>query len=131
MNSKKHIFYALGLFLFLIGFIILDEACALPDNFYKKEKVTSVKAAKTESTDPKESYFEVIVNGDGVDLAYVYVLSGGKWLNAAMLLNIKVEGVSRLLPEDLQDEDAEINEEPIDDDLNNYNEPDELSIDEE
>jgi hypothetical protein len=41
---------------------------------------------------------EVHVNGEGIDLAYVYVLENGEWVNLALKLSIaNVDGVSRVL----------------------------------
>ncbi len=88
------------------------------DNFYRVEKVSSVSAMKAGGSSASDSYFEVVVNGNGVDLAYVYILSGGKWLNAAMLLNIPVNGVPKILPSDLQNEEVEPFEGEIPDDNN-------------
>lgn len=74
------------------------------DNFFRGENVHAVKALKAAGSNPGDQYFEVLVNGSGVDLAYVYVLSDGKWINAAIQLNIPVESVPKFLPDDLQDE---------------------------
>lgn len=37
-----------------------------------------------------QDYWTVRVNGEEIDLAYVYVLEGGKWTNLAMKLEIEV-----------------------------------------
>lgn len=86
------------------------------DNFYRVEKISTVSAMKANGSSDSDSYYEVVVNGTGVDLAYVYILSGGKWLNAAMLLNIPVKGVPKILPSDLQNEEVEPYEGEIPDD---------------
>jgi hypothetical protein len=52
-----------------------------------------------------ESYYEVLVNGEGVDLAYVYVLAGETWMNLALHMGLPVRDVSETLP-DLPDEEA-------------------------
>lgn len=80
------------------------------DNFYRVETVSSVEAVKADGSNPADAYFEVLVNGNSVDLAYVYVISDGKWLNAAMYLNIPVEGVSKFLPSDLRNEEIDPSE---------------------
>lgn len=77
------------------------------DNFYRVETVAAVTSAKAGGSAPSDPYYEVLVNGSGIDLAYVYVQSGGRWMNAAMLLGIPVEGVPEILPSDLQNEEVE------------------------
>ena len=48
-----------------------------------------------------QQYWEVKVNGEGVDLAYVYFLNkDGKWKNLAKELDIKVKDVPKKLPAD-------------------------------
>ncbi|HOP28159.1 MAG TPA: hypothetical protein PKZ64_01215 [Spirochaetota bacterium] len=74
------------------------------DNFFRSENVHTVRAEKAAGSTPGDRYYEVLVNGNGVDLAYIYVLTGGVWINAAMSLNIPVESVPRILPSDLQDD---------------------------
>jgi len=76
------------------------EPCG--DSFYRTEYVSTSVAVK--AGDP---YYEVRVNGKGVDLAYVYLLSGDRWVNAAMLLDIEVTGVPENLPGDLRDENSD------------------------
>jgi uncharacterized protein YecT (DUF1311 family) len=46
--------------------------------------------------------WELVLNGKGVDLTYVYVHVKGSWVNLAVLLNIPAENVSALLPADTQ-----------------------------
>jgi hypothetical protein len=45
-------------------------------------------------------YWEVLVNGEAVDLAYVYVPHGGRWLNLAILLDIGASDVPTTLSVD-------------------------------
>ena len=45
--------------------------------------------------------YSLAVNGEGVDLAYVYVRHEGKWTNLAKLIRLKVHSVPRVLPADL------------------------------
>lgn len=44
------------------------------------------------------SFWEVVVNGDGIDLAYVYVRGAGGWENLAMRIGLQPAEVPRLLP---------------------------------
>ncbi len=46
-----------------------------------------------------DDYWEVHLNGKGIDLAYVFVQFKGTWVNLARVLDIPVEDVSTLLPE--------------------------------
>ncbi len=49
-----------------------------------------------------ENYWEIRINGKGVDLAYVYFQEKpGKWRNVAMKAKIDVERVPKRLPESL------------------------------
>ncbi len=81
------------------------EPCG--DSFYRTEYVSASVAVKAAGSDADDPYYEVRVNGKGVDLAYVYLLSDNRWVNAAMLLNIEVTGVPENLPGDLRDENSE------------------------
>lgn len=59
------------------------------------EAVSSVEAAEA----GYQNYWEVKVNGQGIDLAYVYYKTkGGKWKNVAKELNVKVHDVPKYLP---------------------------------
>ena len=59
------------------------------------EDVTTVEAVKVDY----QHYWEVQVNGRGIDLAYVYFQTkDGKWKNLAKELDIKVKGVPKTLP---------------------------------
>ena len=66
------------------------------DSGYTARKVASVTVGQP---DPK--YWEVRVNGQGVDLAYEYVLSSGHWKNIAMQIGLSVTGVTAELPRTL------------------------------
>jgi hypothetical protein len=67
------------------------------DDSYVAVMVESVTVAKP-PTDLHGPYFEVRVNGQGVDLAYEYVLSEGKWKNVAKLAGLRVVDVPAELP---------------------------------
>jgi hypothetical protein len=45
-------------------------------------------------------YWSVWVNGESMDLAYVYVMDGGRWVNLAEKISIDVEGVSSVLDDE-------------------------------
>lgn len=50
------------------------------------------------------SYWKVVVNGDYVDLAYVYVRNGRAWENLAMRIGLQPSDVPRLLaPQHIDD----------------------------
>lgn len=57
----------------------------------EKAKVKTVKKVSVEKVG--DGYWEVVVNDEGIDLAYVYVLEAGEWTNLAMLLSIDVDSV--------------------------------------
>lgn len=44
-----------------------------------------------------KGYWEVQVNGEGVDLAYLYFLEKDKWRNVAITLDIPVKGVPEFI----------------------------------
>jgi len=90
------------------------------DNFFKGEKVFNVIAAKAGGSNPDDQYYEVQLNGNGIDLAYVYILSGGKWLNVAMALNIPVESVPRFLSDDVPSDDLIQEELPSEENIEDY-----------
>jgi hypothetical protein len=69
------------------------------DTTSRREKVESIGIAQVE---PGSQYWEVQVNGEGVDLAYLYFQDKkGRWKNAAMEASIKVSDVPKYLPEHL------------------------------
>jgi hypothetical protein len=49
-----------------------------------------------------EDYYEVKINGHGIDLAYVYIAEGERWVNLAMRTGIKVVDVPEFLPEGIE-----------------------------
>lgn len=55
--------------------------------------ITSVEAVAT----GYESFWEVLVNGTGIDLAYTYIAYEGHWQNMAMILGLEVSDVSRFI----------------------------------
>ena len=61
-------------------------------------EIETIEAVKTDT----EDYWEVKVNGQGIDLAYTYYeKKKNKWQNVAMKLKIEVSDVSEYLPDDL------------------------------
>ncbi|HPS58773.1 MAG TPA: hypothetical protein PK514_11770 [Spirochaetota bacterium] len=79
------------------------EPCG--DKGYRSQKVLKVRTGWVDYDNA--DYYEVIVNETPVDLAYVYVLQQGKWTNLAMILEIGVSGVSRVMPETVKDKGQE------------------------
>ncbi|MGD9590762.1 MAG: hypothetical protein AB7Q37_17780 [Pyrinomonadaceae bacterium] len=67
------------------------------DKAVRSEAVQSIGLFKVEG----ENYWEIRVNGKGVDLAYVYFEKKGKWRNAAMAAKIKVQDVPKELSDSL------------------------------
>jgi len=58
------------------------------------EEIKTIEAVPT----GYQNTWEVKINGEGIDLAYVYFQTKkGKWKNAAKELDIKVQGVPRFL----------------------------------
>lgn len=49
-----------------------------------------------------EEYFELWLNDRAVDLAYTYVQQEERWQNLALILDLEVVEVPRILPEDLE-----------------------------
>jgi hypothetical protein len=63
-------------------------------------KLTKVKTLKARPVEGQEGYWELALNGDGTDLAYLYLESKekpGRWDNVAALVDCKTEGVSPFL----------------------------------
>lgn len=59
------------------------------------ENITEVKAVKVDYKD----FWEVQINGKGIDLAYVYFQTKkGKWKNLAKELHVEVDDVPKILP---------------------------------
>jgi len=46
------------------------------------------------------TFWEIELNGEGIDLAYVYVRTPGGWENLALALGLDASGVPRMLPPD-------------------------------
>ncbi len=65
------------------------------DKSIRTEEIQTIEAAPA----GYEDFWEVKINGEGIDLAYVYFKDKkGKWKNVAKELKIKVEGVPNQLP---------------------------------
>ena len=68
------------------------------DTTYRVEDVKVVESAFTDY----ENFWEVKVNGAGVDLAYVYFIDHtGKWRNMADRINLKALDVPKYLPDEI------------------------------
>jgi len=100
------------------------------DNFFRGENVLTVKAEKASGSNPGDQYYEVQVNGNGVDLAYIYVFSGGKWINAAIQLNIPVEAVPKFLPEDVPNDEITPEDIPSEENVEDYDSSSDLPMEE-
>lgn len=59
---------------------------------------TAVPVRRVEVRNPSGNYFEVTVNGEGLDLAYTYVPEGDRWRNLALAMGVEVSGVPEFLP---------------------------------
>lgn len=71
--------------------------CAPCDD--KGDKVEAVDTIDATLVDASKGYWEVKVNGEGIDLAYVYFRTkNGKWKNLAKEMGIKVSDVPKYLP---------------------------------
>ncbi|NOQ36699.1 MAG: hypothetical protein GQ569_12535 [Methylococcaceae bacterium] len=64
------------------------------DKQWTEESINSVKSEHT----GYENYWQVLINGKGIDLAYVYLETDGGWQNIAIMLSIEVSDVPKLLP---------------------------------
>lgn len=64
------------------------------DKDWTQENIASVEAEHT----GHGQYWQVLVNGKEIDLAYVYVETDGGWRNVAMMLDIEVSDVPQILP---------------------------------
>lgn len=72
--------------------------CAPCDD--KGDKIEDVKEVSAAPAGYQD-FWEVKVNGDGIDLAYVYFQTkDGKWKNLAKELDIKVDDVPKFLDKD-------------------------------
>ncbi len=71
------------------------EPCG--DTEFETEDIATIEAVKVDF----EDYWEVRINGKGVDLAYLYYpRKKDKWMNVAKKLKIEVQDVSKYLPSD-------------------------------
>lgn len=71
--------------------------CAPCDD--KGDRVEAVNTIEAVVVDAAKGYWEVKVNGTGIDLAYVYFeTDDGKWKNLAKEMSIKVKDVPKYLP---------------------------------
>ena len=71
--------------------------CAPCDD--KGDRVEDINTIDATVVDEDKGYWEVKVNGVGIDLAYVYFeTKDGKWKNLAKELDIKVKDVPKYLP---------------------------------
>ena len=85
-----------GAALIVVGQELRGYCAPCGDHAYTARKVASVDVGQ-----PDPSYWEVRVNGRGVDLAYEYVLSNGHWKNVAIAAGLNVTGVPAELPQAL------------------------------
>ena len=80
---------------FLTGKMQIRHYCAPCDD--KGDRVEDIKNVTAAPVGYQE-YWEVKVNGEGIDLAYVYFQTEeGKWKNLAKEMDIKVKGVPKYL----------------------------------
>ena len=80
---------------FLTGKMQIRHYCAPCDD--KGDRVEDIKDV-TAAPAGYQEYWEVKVNGEGIDLAYVYFQTkDGKWKNLAKELDIKVSDVPKYL----------------------------------
>lgn len=68
------------------------------DKGFKKEVVKTVKVEPLQ-----DNYHQVVVNGTGIDAAYVYVFEDEKFKNVALASKIAVHDVPETLPADLKE----------------------------
>lgn len=72
--------------------------CAPCDD--KGDKTEAVSKVEAVMVDAAKGYWEVRVNGEGIDLAYVYFKTkDGKWKNLAKEVGVKVNDVPKFLPD--------------------------------
>jgi len=60
---------------------------------------TDLSVKQTEVKNADAEFYQVFINGKGIDLAYVYIEQEGKWVNLAMLLGLDVSDVPKFLAE--------------------------------
>ncbi|GBC61791.1 hypothetical protein DENIS_2753 [Desulfonema ishimotonii] len=61
---------------------------------------TSLTVRGVEVRPASGSYYELAVNGKGVDLAYVYIRTDGRWRNLAMTVGVPVSDIPEFLDDD-------------------------------
>jgi LPS sulfotransferase NodH len=67
------------------------------DKTYRVEDIKTVESSFTNY----ENFWEVKLNGGGIDLAYIYYIDHtGKWRNMADRLNLEVSDVPKYLPDE-------------------------------
>ena len=71
------------------GMTVLDYCRPCGDTSFTKILVKSVILRHTGYA----LYYQVIVNGKGIDLAYFYVYHEGRWVNLAWALGLEADGV--------------------------------------
>ncbi|RLC20971.1 MAG: hypothetical protein DRI57_03465 [Deltaproteobacteria bacterium] len=80
-------------------------------------KWTDLPVKQVEVKNADAEFYQVFINGKGIDLAYVYTEQEGKWVNLAMLLGLDVSDAPKFLPEP-NDADSESEVHLIDNILN-------------
>ena len=71
--------------------------CAPCDD--KGDKVEDISTVEAVAVKESQPHWEVKVNGEGIDLAYVYFQDKkGKWKNLAKEMKVKVDDVPKSLP---------------------------------
>lgn len=77
---------------------VIHYCAPCSDDEVKRETIRTIGIAPAEDG----KYWEVQINGKGVDLAYIYFpKKGGKWSNAAIAAKIKVSDVPKQLSKEL------------------------------
>ena len=72
---------------------VVIEYCEPCGNAKRKEiPVKTVEVKKADDT-----YWEVLLNDEEIDLAYIYIKDGNLWVNLAMQIGLPVEDVSEAL----------------------------------
>ncbi len=74
----------------------------------------TVKVENVEVKPVSDDFHQLFVNGQGLDLAYTYVSTGGKWRNLAMQLGLTVFDVPAILPQVSKRPDQDENSHPLD-----------------
>ncbi len=93
---KNDSFHALALLKYKKEIRHFCKPCG--DTTYRAEEIRNIEAAPVNY----ENYWELRINGAGVDLAYVYYIDAdGKWRNVANRINLKVSDVPKYLPDDM------------------------------